>query len=383
MTSPHWLFGPFRLDPDQACLWHDGQAVPLTPKAFAVLHYLVTHPNRVVTKDELFDALWPDTIVSEAALRVCIGELRRALGEGARAPHCIATVARRGYRFLAPVTRQEPSVGAVAAPPLLQRPTPADPARPLVGREAVLRRLHAAWAQACQGVRQCVVVTGEPGMGKTAVVEAFVAQVASAPPVWLAQGQCIEPYGTSEAYRPVLEALGQLSSAPGGARVVALLRQQAPTWLVQMPWWLTDADRVQFPHELQGTTRERMLRELAEVVETLTAETPLLVVLEDLHWSDYATLDLVALLARRRAPARLLVVGTYRPMEVIVSGHPLRTVVPELQRQGHCVELPLPALDGAAVAAYLTGRLAGRAWPASLAPWLLQQTEGNPLFLVT
>src|SRR5262249_27821760 len=62
---------------------------------------------------------------------------------------------------------------------------------------------------------------------------------------------------------------------------------------------------------------------------------------------------------------------------------PLRTVVPELQRQGHCVELPLPALDGAAVAAYLTVRLAGRAWPAPLAPWLMQHTEGNPLFLVT
>jgi predicted ATPase len=155
-----------------------------------------------------------------------------------------------------------------------------------VGREAVLARLHAAWAQARQGWRQVCFVTGEAGIGKTAVVEAFAAQVATAPGVWLAQGQCVEHYGTREAYLPVLEALGQRVRAPGGARLVALLRQQAPTWLVQLPWLLTDADRAQFPHELQGTTRERMLRELAEVLETLTAETPLVLVLEDLHWSD-------------------------------------------------------------------------------------------------
>ena len=90
---------------------------------------------------------------------------------------------------------------------------------------------------------------------------------------------------------------------------MALLRQQAPTWLVQMPWLLTEADRQQWRYELQGTTRERMLREFAEVLETLTAETPLLLVLEDLHWSDYATLDLLALLARRQTPARLLMLG--------------------------------------------------------------------------
>src|SRR5262249_5130510 len=127
----------------------------------------------------------------------------------------------------------------------------------------------------------------------------------------------------------------------------------------------------------------RMLRELAAVVETLTAATPLLLVLEDLHWSDDATLDLVALLARGRTPARLLVLGTSRPVAGLVAGHPLRTILHDLQRHGHSIELPLPPLDRAAVAAYLTARLAGPVWPAPLAPWLLRQTEGHPLFLVT
>jgi DNA-binding winged helix-turn-helix (wHTH) protein/tetratricopeptide (TPR) repeat protein len=382
MASSHWLFGPFRLDPDQAYLWHEGQPVPLTPKAFRVLHYLVTHADQLITKDELFDALWPDTVVSEAALRVCISELRKALGEGARAPQFIATVVRRGYRFLAPVTRQDPSAGAGAAPSVPRPPLLTPAAGRLVGREAVLARLQAAWAQASQGRHQVCFVSGEAGMGKTAVVEAFAAQVTTDPGVGLALGQCLEHYGTHEAYEPVLEALGQLARAPGGARLVTLLRQQAPTWLVQLPWLLTAADRAHFQYELQGSTRERMLREFAEVIETLTAETPLLLVLEDLHWSDYATLDLLALLARRRAPARLLVLGTYRPVDVIVQGHPLRTVVQTLQQQGYCQEVPLEPLSAGEVAVYLYGRFGQCHFLTGLAQALYQRTEGHPLFLI-
>src|SRR5262249_51474771 len=140
------------------------------------------------------------------------------------------------------------------------------PGRSGSGAQPPARSLGAGSPGCAPGV--CFVI-GEAGIGKTAVVEAFAAQMATDPRVWLAQGQCVEHYGTREAYLPVLEALGQLVRAPSGARLVALLRQQAPTWLVQLPWLLTDADREQFQYELQGTTRERMLRELAEVVETL------------------------------------------------------------------------------------------------------------------
>jgi class 3 adenylate cyclase/tetratricopeptide (TPR) repeat protein len=103
MTSPHWRFACFRLDPDNACLWRDTEAVPLPPKIFAVLHYLVTHPDRLVRKDELLDAVWPETAVTEAVLRVAIGALRKVLGDTAQTPRFIATVPWRGYRFLVPV----------------------------------------------------------------------------------------------------------------------------------------------------------------------------------------------------------------------------------------------------------------------------------------
>jgi DNA-binding winged helix-turn-helix (wHTH) protein len=104
MSSPQWRFADFHLDPDNACLWRETQPIALTPKAFDVLHYLVTHPDRVLTKDELLDAVWPQTAVSEAVVRVAIGVLRKVLGDTAQTPRFIATVTRRGYRFVAPVT---------------------------------------------------------------------------------------------------------------------------------------------------------------------------------------------------------------------------------------------------------------------------------------
>jgi DNA-binding winged helix-turn-helix (wHTH) protein/tetratricopeptide (TPR) repeat protein len=394
-----WLFEPFRLDATNACLWRDAAAIPLKPKTFAVLQCLVTRAGQLVTKEILLNTVWSGTVVGDGVLKVCIAELRKALGDTAQTPRFIATVHRRGYRFLAPVTPVAPSSvpsGREAQQPLATTHATAAPhgtasgrsfarpdAAPLVGREAVLAGLHAALVRVRQHRRQMVFVTGEPGIGKTAVVEAFVAQAMVTGPLRVAYGQCVEHYGRREAYLPVLEALGQLCRQPDGEHLVAVLRQQAPTWLVQMPWLLSADDRSRLQHELVGATRERMLRECAEMMDTLTAESPLLLVLEDLHWSDYATLDLLALLARRRMPARLMVLGTYRPVEVIVQQHPLRTVAEDLQRQGHSTELSLTLLSEAAVEAYLARRFPGHQFPATLAPWLQQYSDGHPLFLVT
>jgi DNA-binding winged helix-turn-helix (wHTH) protein len=118
MASRPWCFADFRLDLDNACLWQGTQPVALTPKAFKVLHYLVTHSDRLVPKDTLLDAVWPEAAVTDAVMRIAIGELRRALGDTAQAPRFIATVHRRGYRFLAPVTVADAAaLPAVSASP--------------------------------------------------------------------------------------------------------------------------------------------------------------------------------------------------------------------------------------------------------------------------
>jgi predicted ATPase len=107
-----------------------------------------------------------------------------------------------------------------------------------------------------------------------------------------------------------------------------------------------------------------------------------MLVLEDLHWSDYSTLDLLALLARRQEPARLLLLGTYRPAEATLGSHPLHTVKQELQGHGLCAELPLTFLTETAVEAYLAARFPDTPLPPELSRFVHRRTDGNPLFMV-
>ena len=109
---------------------------------------------------------------------------------------------------------------------------------------------------------------------------------------------------------------------------------------------------------------------------------PLILVLEDLHWSDYSTVDLVAYLARRRDPARLIVIGTYRPVDMMLGDHPLKAVKRELQAHGLSRELPLEYLTEEAVAQYLAVRLAQHQPPKRLARLIHRRSGGNPLFMV-
>src|SRR5215207_1446062 len=100
-------FGPFRLDAGNARLLRGTVPVAVTPKAFDVLHYLASRPDQLVTKDELLSAVWPDVIVSDASIKVCVREIRKALDDDVKTPTYIETVHRRGYRFIAPVAGAE------------------------------------------------------------------------------------------------------------------------------------------------------------------------------------------------------------------------------------------------------------------------------------
>ncbi len=378
-----YVFGDYVLDTERAELQSAGGPIQLRRKAFQVLVYLLAHRDRVVPTQELLEHLWPDQFVGDEVLKACIKAVRQALGERGRAPRFVRTLHGQGYRFVALVEVREPLPADVTAPPSVSPPSAGRRIVPPVGRAQELTRLHAWLTQARRGGRQMVFVTGEAGLGKTTLVEAFVAALGTNGPLWIGHGQCVEHYGVGEAYLPVLEALGRLCRGPGGQELVALLGQQAPTWLVQMPGLLRAADLEPLRRRMAGATRERMLRELAEALELLTAQQPLVLVLEDLHWSDPSTLDLLAILARRREPARLLLIATYRPPEVRRRAHPLHSIQQELQLHGHGVELPLTLLTEEAIATYLACRLPGLPRVDRLARLVHQRTEGNPLFMVT
>jgi DNA-binding winged helix-turn-helix (wHTH) protein/predicted ATPase len=387
-----WSFGPFRLEPSTASLWRGEELISLSPKPLAVLTCLITQAGQVVTKDTLLEAGWPKTAVTEGVLKTCIAQIRQVLGETGKTPRYIATVHRRGYRFIAPVAAGEQFSYEMREETLASPPATIPASRPrhsphspgvMVGREVELARLQECWTRALQAARQVVLVTGEAGIGKTTVVDAFTARVVDTQPVWMGSGQCLEQYGAGEPYLPLLEAFGRLGRGPDGTLLVECLQRYAPTWLLQLPALVSAAEFETLQRRVGGTTRERMLRELAEAVEVLSAHRPLLLVLEDLHWSDTATLEWLGYVARRRDAAQLLVVGTYRPVEAIVRAHPVRTLVQELRLHGLGTELVLPYLPETGVAAYLQQRGGTGLLSPELARILHRRTSGNPLFLVT
>jgi len=188
MASTTFIFPPFRLDLNAACLWCGTKRIAVPPKDFAVLQYLVSHAGQLVTHAELLQAVWPDTVVSAKGLKVFVRRLRQVLDDNAAALRFIETVARRGYRFLPAVTTATVSCSqfhvasgdASEQPPRDESPAAARGAQNqqratlLVGRDAELVRLHSLFEKARTGTRQIVFVTGEPGIGKTTLVDAFL-----------------------------------------------------------------------------------------------------------------------------------------------------------------------------------------------------------------
>lgn len=383
-------FGRFRLDLTNECLWQGTRAICLRPKAFAVLRLLLEHRGLLVTKQQVLDTVWPGTFVGDAVLKDNIRQLREALEDDAGSPTYIETAHRRGYRFIGKRSEPAPSTDAHTSAhksvselaPKISAMSSSAAGIGVLGRDTELATMRGWLDRALAGERQVVFVTGEPGIGKTTIVQAFLEQASQVPGVLVVRGQCLEHYGSGEAYLPVLDGFSRLCRSPGGAEVLALLRQQAPTWLAQMPSLVPPSERDNLQSRGVSTTRERMLREMAEAIETLTSGFPLLLILEDLHWSDYSTLDLVSYLARRRDPARLMVIGTYRPVDVILHNHPLKGVKRELQAHSFCTELPLEYLCEEVVAKYLTARFPNHHFPARLRRTIYRRTEGNPLFMV-
>ena len=371
------IFGPFRLEQHTNTLWQDDQPVLLRPRPLAVLRYLAQHPGRLVTTEELLQAVWAGTIVSKTTLQVCIRRVREALNEDSAAPQYIETVGREGYRFIGPLqtspSEQWPAQDGAEAPTSMSS---------FVGRQAELAALQQCVITAQAGTRQLVFVTGEAGIGKTTLLDQFVDQLQASGPVWLGHGQCLEQYGAGEAYLPVLEAIGRLGRAPSGERVVTVLRQYAPTWLQQLSALRVVPEGEDLPLPPQGMTQERMLREMAEALEILTQDYPLILILEDLHWSDVATLELLAYVAQRREPAQLVVMGTYRPTDVIISAHPLRAITQELQARHCCQEIALDLLTLSEITEYVADRFDEDALVTPLAEMIHRRTEGNALFMI-
>ncbi|ETW99066.1 MAG: hypothetical protein ETSY2_41645, partial [Candidatus Entotheonella gemina] len=342
----------------------------LRPRAVAVLRYLIERAEQTISEAELLAHVWNGSHVSSAVVKVCIREIRTALGETAADSHYIETVRGQGYRF------------RHGHPMAAEMNTTSNSDAPIViGRELEMDVLAQRLAHAKRGERQLLFLAGEAGIGKTTAVNVFCADVVQRSGLWLARGQCTQHYGPHDAYLPLLEALSRLGQDADGEHVIDALRQYAPTCLIHLPALLSEDEREQLQPLVQGATRTLMLRQLAEALEHLTVNHPLVLVLEDLHWSDPSTMDFLAYWAQRQDPARLFVIGTYRPFEMRLQSHPLLHVTRELQARDHVTELRLAPLSEGGVRDYASARLGGTV-AADFGRWLSRRTEGHPLYLV-
>jgi hypothetical protein len=311
--------------------------------------------------------------VNPEVVKKYILEIRKVLGDNPDRPAFVQTFPKRGYQFVAPVTDE-------ALPASLD--SAAENSRNIVGREAALSGLDDLIKKALRGQRQVIFVTGEAGIGKTTLIDEFERRASKIPKLKFARGQCVEGFGGKEAYYPFFQAMGQLVRAPDSSAVVEALTKRAPTWMVQFPSLVKRQERDALQRDILGATRERMLREICEALEAITAENPHVLMLEDLHWGDPSTFDLISALARQRGPAKLVILGTYRPVDVALSKSPLRGLKQDLLVHRLCHEVALERLEETDVAEYLAAEFPGNNFPAALARLIYRHSGGNSLFMV-
>jgi len=252
----------------------------------------------------------------------------------------------------------------------------------LVGREAELHRLSSLLEEAVQGSGGLVFLTGEPGIGKTALAGEFLRRARSNPALTVVRGRCVEHYGPGEAYLPFLEVLQTLLEGNARKGTLDVLLKHSPSWCLQIPAAAPSLEaREALQRQTVGLTRERMLRELADFVTAGTSIFPVILLLEDMHWADPSSVDALRVLAARSARLHLLILATYRASDVERTAHALRACRRDLEGERYVHGLDLGPLRLEDVASYLNLRFVSHAFPPELARLVHERTEGVPLFM--
>lgn len=367
MPSQPIHFGQYSLEDDPLQLIKSGEKIDLRPKSLSLLHYLASQPGQLISKNEILSNIWSGRVVNKDGLRVCIREIRVALEDSPEQPQYIETVPGKGYRFLAGYGK---------------RVLLAETKELLIGRKSDLQTLSEHLNTVLQRQRQFVLLSGEPGIGKTSLLESFFKSNIDKNSTCVIKSQCAIQYGKGESYGPLLESLNHLCNSNKSDLFVKLLRQYAPMWLLQLPGIIQDSEAEQLHNRIDLTTPERMMREFCDLLDAFADHMLVIVSIEDLHWADSATINLLAAIAQRQTKKNIFILGTYRPADAVLYASYLRDMIRDLRAQNKCQELALELLSHKEVNHYLIKRLGGEV-SNSLSDVIFQQTNGNPLFMVS
>jgi DNA-binding winged helix-turn-helix (wHTH) protein/tetratricopeptide (TPR) repeat protein len=370
-----YAFESFELDEESFELRRAGEVVKLEPKVFDVLRHLVASKHRVVTKTELLDTLWPGEHVTESAVPRAVAAVRKALGDDRTRQSLIRTVHGRGYQFVAPVAAGGGRGRAAEAAPSEARDAAASV---FVGREAALGKLEAALGDAVSGRGRMLLMFGEPGIGKTRTAEELC-ELARARGCEVVQGRCHEAEG-APAFWPWVQVLRALTEEIPDHDLADDLGRDADALAHLVPELAERLDALPPPLPTgAGEARFRLFDGVAGYLRRRSAQKPLVILIDDLHWADEPTSLLLRFLARDAAESALLVIASYREVE-LRRASPLGAILAEISRQPHAERLALRGLDRTAVARFLEAA-AGGAPDIALVDAVAEITEGNPFFL--
>lgn len=349
-------FEGFEVDLDSGQLVLAGRPIALERRAFEMLAYLAAHPNRLVSKDELLSEVWQARALSDGAVMNAATKLRKAFGQAAGASEPIETVRGRGYRL-----------HALA----LQAANPAAPALsdPFVGRAQLFAVLDQSLERARAGQAQVVVLTGDPGIGKTRALDELSKRArACGFSVW--EGTAYDG-GGAPAYWPWIEVLRSAHADLSRA----MFRQHiagASAALARLVPELLEADGDDAADA--GATRFRLFDDLTRFVGAASASAPRLIALDDLHWADAGTIELAAFAARALKKRSVMLVVALRG-RTFEAGDVRAELLARLLRLA--THITLPGLAEPEVA-QLVAALA----PAHVSSGgrVFERSQGNPFF---
>ncbi len=354
-------FGDHVLDEDRFELRCGDRIVDVQPKALSLLLHLVRHRDRVVGKQELFEAIWPGLHVTDGSLARAMSIARRAIGDSSREPSVLVTVSRRGHRFVAPVK----ILGTDGSAPAGRRS--------YVGREALLARARSVVESALGGRGRILMLTGEPGVGKSRTAELLSewardarAEVAAA---WGSDAGSPTYWSWTRILRGLATAHPRAISglSPAQRRHLARILPEAAAGAAPLPTFEGDVARF------------RLFEAVRSFLDRIMRERPLALFLDDLHATDAESTALLEFVGQGLSDCPMVVVLTHRDMEAARAPHHARTLERLLRLP--CVErLPITGLHGPDLAEYVRTVL-GRDPGDALREALERQTGGNPLLL--
>jgi len=334
-----YVFGAFRLDTATELLWQKNISITLAPKIYRLLFYFLQNPERLISHEELFSSVWEGRFVDDSAIRLAVNALRKTLQDNSKFPEYILTVHKKGYRFTVKVSIDVPlaSVNADLSNPLHYRAQAMD--LPVYHEHSLhVAKLVQALQLSSNGERRLVFLQGKQQVGKTTLLNAFLSAVHH-PELSVLRARCVPMHGNVEPFMPLLEALERHCRAAHGKLLIQQLNALAPSWLHQMSTVL-NPDELAMLH-LKGTQGNgiHMLREGAELIEALSQQSTFILILDNAHWSDHETLDLLNFLMFRCSATKLLIIVSYRSCDKGEGVKRIAKMQTELMARGFAQEL--------------------------------------------